>query len=174
MFGRFIIFFTEKHPLLCTLYGTITPPIAQESSMLFNDTASPILDVQGPPPWLAILADDASLQGVVLKASVHGKTAILEILKAAIPLYDFQRFTYRDYVSERLFMESYRASVDGVAVECAVWVHINEQGQADSLMIHHHPLPAALYFSQRMWQQVDDKYRELYLSPEEYAALTRG
>jgi hypothetical protein len=114
------------------------------------------------------------LHGVVLKAPIQGKTAIIDILRAAIPLYDFQRFTYRDYVNARFFMESNRASVDGMAVECAVWVHINEQGQADSVMVHHHPLPAALYFSRRMWQQVDEKYRELYLSPDEYAALTHG
>jgi len=142
--------------------------------MLFNDTSAPLLNTQTPPPWLAGLAEDATLQGVVTKAPIQGKAAIMEILKAAIPLYDFQRFTYRDYVSDRLFIESYRASVDGIAVECAVMVHINEQGAADSIMINHHPLPAALYFSYRMWQQVDEKYRHLYLSPTEYAALNNG
>jgi len=139
--------------------------------MLLNDTADVIKDVQGPPPWLAILAEDATLQGAVLKAPVQGKQHILAILRAAISLYDYQAFSYREQISPQFFMESYRASIQGVDVECAVWVHYNAAGQADSLLINHHPLDAGLLFSQLMWRNVDEQYRHLYLSPEQFAAL---
>lgn len=140
--------------------------------MKFNDTAPVIKDVVGPPPWLKNLAEDATVQGVVLKQPITGKADILAVLKAAIPLYDYQHFSYRQNLSDDFFMESYRAKIQGVDVECAVWVHRNQAGETDSVMINHYPLPAALLFSRLMWENVDEQYRALYLSPAEYEAIT--
>lgn len=142
--------------------------------MHFNDTAPVIKDVVGPPPWLKNLAEDATVQGAVLKQPIHGRDNILTILKAAIPLYEYQNFTYRHSVSEAFFMESYRAKIQGVDIECAVWVHTNEAGETDSVMINHYPLQAALLFSTLMWQNVDEKYREHYLSPSQYTAMNNA
>lgn len=132
--------------------------------MQFNDTAPVMPKPLGPPPWLAKLADDATVQGVVLKRPVHGKGAILALIKHAITLYDFQDFTYRGDTGDGFFMESYRATVRGVPIECAVWVHYNAAGEADSLMINHYPLEAALLFSRLMYEAVGDQYGDLYLN----------
>ena len=115
--------------------------------MKFNDTAPGLPKPLGPPPWLAKLSEDATLEATVLKRPVQGRATILALLKEAIPLYEFQNFTYRGEVGPALFMESYRASIRGVLVECAVWAHFNEVGEADSILINHHPLDAALLFS---------------------------
>lgn len=131
--------------------------------MKFNDTAAPMPKPTGAPPWLDKLAADATLQGAVLKQAVSGRDTILALIKAAIPLYDFQQFTYRGPVGDHFYMESYRAEVQGTPVECAVWVHFNSQGEADSLLINHYPLQAALLFSRLMGERVGDRYGDLYL-----------
>ena len=77
--------------------------------MKFNDTAPVLPEPIGPPPWLAKLADDATIEATVLKRSVEGKENILALLREAISLYEFQDFTYRGEVGPNVFMESYRA-----------------------------------------------------------------
>ncbi|WP_027583394.1 hypothetical protein [Bradyrhizobium sp. Ai1a-2] len=139
--------------------------------MKFNDTAPLLPKPAGPPPWLAKLAEDATLEGAVLKRPVQGRETIVALLKEAIPLYEFQNFTYRGDVGESFFMESYRAQIQGVPVECAVWVHMNAAGEADAILINHHPLDAALLFSRLMWERVGDRYGDLYLTGAQAAAL---
>src|SRR4030088_967437 len=57
-------------------------------------------------------------------------------------------------------------------IECSVLVHMNSDGQADSLLINHRPLGAALHFSRLMWEQVGDRYgKDLFLTDIEAAAL---
>jgi hypothetical protein len=140
--------------------------------MKFNDTA-PVLPVaSGPPPWLAKLADDATMEAAVLKRPVEGKANIVALLQHAIPLYEFQHFTYRSDFGNDFFMESYRSQVRGVPIECSVLVHMNSDGYADSLLINHRPLGAALHFSRLMWEQVGDRYgKDLFLTDIEAAAL---
>ena len=128
----------------------------------------------GPPPWLAKLADDATLEATVLKRPIEGKELIVALLREAIPLYDFQNFTYRGEVGTNFFMESYRAEIQGVPVECAVWVHINGNGEADSILINHHPLEAALLFSRLMWERVGDRYGDLYLTGPQAEAMRQA
>jgi hypothetical protein len=140
--------------------------------MKFNDIAPVLPAVSGPPPWLAKLADDATMEAAVLKRPVEGKANILALLKHAIPLYEFQHFTYRSEFGDGFFMESYRSRVRGVPIECSVLVHMNSVGQADSLLINHRPLGAALHFSRLMWEQVGDRYgKDLFLSDIEATAL---
>lgn len=132
--------------------------------MKFNDTAPVIPSVSGPPPWLDALCENATMEAAVLKRPVEGKTAILALLRLAIPLYEFQDFTYRGPFGDAFFMESYRSSIRGAPVECSVLVHMNAAGQADSLLINHRPLTSALLFSRLMWEQVGDRYGDLFLS----------
>ena len=139
--------------------------------MKFNDTAPVLPKPAGPPLWLAKLAEDATLEATVLKRPVEGRTAILALLKEAVRLYEFQNFTYRGEIGSAFFVESYRASIRGVPVECAVWAHFNEVGEADSILINHHPLEAALLFSRLMWEQVGDRYGDLYLTGPQAEAL---
>ncbi|MFZ4835674.1 hypothetical protein [Rouxiella sp. Mn2063] len=139
--------------------------------MKFNDTSLPLPKPTSPAPWWANMAEDATLEGTALKRPVTGRANIVAILSKAITLYDYQEFIYRDYVSKDLFMESYRSTVNGVPVECAVLVHMNEQGQADALMINHHPLSAALLFSKLMWDMVGNSMGDLYLTADEAKSL---
>jgi hypothetical protein len=139
--------------------------------MKFNDTAPALPKPDGPPPWLRRLAADATLEATVLKRPVEGRETILALLKQAVPLYEFQHFTYRGEIGERFFMESYRASIHGEPVECAVWVHWNDAGEADSILVNHRPLGAALLFSRLMWEKVGDRYGDLYLTGMEADAL---
>jgi hypothetical protein len=49
--------------------------------------------------------------------------------------------------------------------------HLNEQGEVDSVVINHRPLNAAMLFSKLMWERVDERFRDLYLTgPEADAA----
>jgi hypothetical protein len=49
---------------------------------------------------------------------------------------------------------------------------MNSGGQADSLLINHRPLGAALHFSRLMWEQVGDRYgKGLFLTESEAARL---
>lgn len=142
--------------------------------MKFNDTAPVMPAVSGPPPWLDTLADDATMEAAVLKRPVEGKAAILALLKLAIPLYEFQHFTYRSDFGDGFFMESYRSQIRGVPIECSVLVHMNAAGQADSLLINHRPLGAALLFSRLMGEQAGNRYEGLFLTGAEAEALERA
>ncbi len=139
--------------------------------MRFNDTAPVLPKPSGPPPWLARLANDATLEATVLKRPVEGKELIVALLREAIPLYEFQNFTYRGEVGSNFFMESYRAQIQGVPIECAVWVHLNDAGETDSILINHHPLEAALLFSRLMWERVGSRYGDIYLTGPQADAL---
>jgi len=133
--------------------------------MKFTDTAPTLPRPSGPPPWLAKIAQDATLEGAVLRRAVHGKDNILAIISHARTLYEFQDYTHYGYWGDEFFMESYRASINGVPVECSVIVHLNEAGEADSLLIHHYPLDATLEFSRLMGEKFGDQFPDLYLSP---------
>ncbi len=140
--------------------------------MNFNDTAPVLPKPDGPPPWLSKLSEDATLEGAVLKRAVHGRDTITALIKAAIPLYEFQDFTYRNAVGDSFFMESYRAAIQGVPIQTAVWIHMNAKGEADSLLINHYPLEAALLFLRLLWDRVGDHYGDLYLTGPQHDALS--
>ena len=135
--------------------------------MKFNDTA-PLLNWDGsPPPWLAKFADDVTMEASVLRRPVQGKAAVLGVLKAAIPLYEFQHFTYRGEVGDGFFFESYRSSVNGTPIENMVMVHTNTQGEVDSLVISHRPLGALLEFSRLVGERVGDQFgQDLFIGAE--------
>ena len=139
--------------------------------MKFNDTAQVLAPTGGPPPWLAKLAEDATLEATVLKEPIEGRDRIIALIKKAVPLYESQDFTYKGPFGDDFFMESYRSTIRGVPIECLVMVHYNDKGEADSLVINHRPLDAALLFSRLMWEQVGDAFGNLYLSGPEADAL---
>jgi hypothetical protein len=138
--------------------------------MKFNDTA-PVLAPAGPPPWLTKLAENATLEATVLKRPVEGRADILAVIEHAVTLYEFQYFSYKGEIGNGLFMESYRSQIQGTPIETVVVAHMNEQGETDSVVINHRPLNAALLFSNLMWERVDDRFRDLYLTGPEAAAL---
>jgi len=139
--------------------------------MQLNDTR-PVMENAGPPPWLAKLAEDATLEATVLRRPVQGRALIVDFLRRAIPLYDFQDFAYKGPVGEGLFLESYRAAIQGVPVQCLVVAHENAAGEVDSVVINHRPLEAALMFSRLMGEQVAKDHGDGYfLRPSEWAAF---
>ncbi|TCL64601.1 hypothetical protein [Rhizobium sp. BK251] len=139
--------------------------------MKFNDTAPVTAPAGGPPPWLEKLAEDATLEATVLKYPVVGRENIRALLSHAIRLYEFQDFTYKGDFGDQFFMESYRSSIRGVPIECLVVVHMNALGEADSLVINHRPLDAALLFSALMWEAVGDRFGDLYVTIPQLAAM---
>lgn len=142
--------------------------------MRFNDTAAVLANPSGPPPWLSRLAEDATLEGAVLKRPVQGRETIIVVIKEAVLLYEFQNFTYRGEVGDSFFMESYRARVQGLSIECAVWIHMNAAGEADSLLINHYPLESVLLFSRLMSERVGDRFGDLYLTGPQADVLEHG
>jgi hypothetical protein len=142
--------------------------------MKFTDTAPTLPRPDGPPPWLGRLAQDATLEGAVLKRAVHGKDNILALISHARTLYEFQDYTYYGNWGSKFFMESYRASVNGLRVECSVIVHMNDAGEADSLLFHHYPLDAALLFSRLMWEKFGDRFGDLYLTAAQADGIVKA
>lgn len=61
--------------------------------MKFTDTAPTLPRPDGPPPWLGKLAKDATLEGAILKRSVHGRDNILTLISYVRTLYEFQEYT---------------------------------------------------------------------------------
>jgi hypothetical protein len=139
--------------------------------MKFTDTAPMLPRPNGAPPWIEKLAQDATLEGAVLKRAVHGKNNVLALISHARSLYEFQDYTYYGDFDSHFFMESYRSSVNGVPVECCIMVHMNDAGEADSLLIHHYPLGAALEFSRLMGEKFKDQFSDLYLTAAEAAGI---
>ncbi|MGY3489528.1 hypothetical protein ACVW1C_007411 [Bradyrhizobium sp. USDA 4011] len=131
--------------------------------MKFTETAPTLPRPNGPPPWLGKLAQDATLEGAVLKRAVHGKENILALIQHARTLYEFQDYTYYGNLGD-FFVESYRSSIQGTSIECSLLVHMDASGEADSVLIHHYPLDAALLFSRLMWEKFEDRFGELYLT----------
>jgi hypothetical protein len=142
--------------------------------MKFTETAPTLPRPDGPPPWLAKIAQDATLEGAVLKRAVHGKDNILALISHARTLYEFQDYTYYGNWGPQFFVESYRASVNGVAVDCSVIVHTNDAGEADSLLIHHYPLEAALEFSRLMGEKFGERFADLYLTAEQADGIAKA
>ena len=139
--------------------------------MKFNDTAPVMAPAGGPPLWLTSLAENATLEATVLKRPIEGRADILSVLKHAISLYEFQHHRYKGVMEDGLYMESYRSRIQGVPIETVVVAHMNEQGETDAVVINHRPLNAALLFSKRMWERVDERFRDCYLTGPEAAAL---
>ncbi|CAD6562088.1 hypothetical protein LMG28727_07645 [Paraburkholderia kirstenboschensis] len=139
--------------------------------MRFNDTAPVLTPAGGLPFWLARLAANATLEATVLKRPVEGRPDILAVIQHAVSLYEFQQHSYKGEIGERLYVESYRSQIQGVPIETLLVAHLNEQGEADSVVINHRPLNAALLFSKLMWERVDERFRDLYLSGPEADAM---
>ncbi|WP_213307873.1 hypothetical protein [Paraburkholderia sacchari] len=139
--------------------------------MKFNDTASVLRPAESPPLWLARLAENATLEATVLKRPIEGRADILSVIKHAVSLYEFQHHSYKGEIGNGLYMESYRSQIQGVPIETVVVAHLNEQGETDSVVINHRPLNAALLFSKLMWERVDERFRDCYLTGIEAAAL---
>ncbi|PYE27802.1 hypothetical protein C7410_101133 [Paraburkholderia silvatlantica] len=139
--------------------------------MKFNDTAPVLVPAGGPPLWLARLAENATLEATVLKRPIEGRADILSVIKHAVSLYEFQQHSYKGEIGNNLYMESYRSQIQGVPIETVVVAHLNEQGETDSVVINHRPLKAALLFSKRMGELVDERFRDCYLTGPEAAAL---
>ncbi|RKT13986.1 hypothetical protein B0G69_7206 [Paraburkholderia sp. RAU2J] len=139
--------------------------------MKFNDTAPVLAPAGGLPFWLARLSENATLEATVLKRPVEGRADILAVIKHAVSLYEFQHHSYKGEIGEGLYMESYRSQIQGVPIETLLVAHLNERGDADSVVINHRPLNAAMLFSKLMWERVDERFRELYLSGPEADAL---
>jgi hypothetical protein len=93
------------------------------------------------------------------------------LLAHGISSYEFQDFTYRQRISEGFFLESYRSQVRGQPIEATVWVHYNDKDEADSVVISHRPLRAALLFSYLMWQQFGDRFGDLFIDDAEAKSL---
>lgn len=139
--------------------------------MKFNDTATVLAPAGGLPFWLANLAENATLEATVLKRPVEGRADILSVIKHAVSLYEFQQHSYKGEIGSGLYMESYRSQIQGMPIETLLMAHLNERGEADSVVINHRPLKAALLFSNLMWERVDEQFRDLYLTGPEAAAL---
>jgi hypothetical protein len=139
--------------------------------MKFNDTA-PVMEPQsGPPLWLARLAENATLEATVLKRPIEGRADILAVIRHAVSLYEFQQHSYKGVIGEGLYMESYRSQIQGLPIETLLMAHLNEKGEADSVVINHRPLEAALLFSKLVRERVDERFRDHYLSEREAAAM---
>jgi hypothetical protein len=145
--------------------------------MKFNDTTPMLSKPQGPPPWLPKLAENATFQAAALKGPVEGRDKIIGILKEAFQLYEFQNYYYHGEVAYdgpaegKLFLTSYGAQIQGTPIDCAVWVHLNAAGEADSVVVNHYPLTSALLFSRLMWERVGDRFGDLYLTGPQAEAL---
>ena len=139
--------------------------------MKFNATA-PVMATAGTPPlWLTSLAENATLEATVLKRPIEGRADILSVIKHAVSLYEFQHHSYKGEIGGGLYMESYRSQIHGMPIETVVVAHMNEEGETDSVVINHRPLNAALLFSRLMWERVDERFRDCYLTGPEAAAL---
>ncbi|HEX7913800.1 MAG TPA: hypothetical protein VF534_37770 [Paraburkholderia sp.] len=135
--------------------------------MKFNDTAPVLEPAGGLPFWLAKLAENATLEATVLKRPVEGRADILAVIRHAVALYEFQHHSYKGEIGNGLYMESYRSQIQGVPIETLLVAHINEQGEADSVVINHRPMNAAILFSKLMRERVDERFRDLYLAGPE-------
>jgi hypothetical protein len=86
---------------------------------------------------------------------VDGKANILALLKYAITLWDTRNLAYRRDLGGQFFMESYRDRSNGASIHCSVIVHLNEEEQADSLVIDCYPVALALLFERLMEPAAD-------------------
>ncbi|MEX3811274.1 hypothetical protein AB3X96_13570 [Paraburkholderia sp. BR13439] len=141
--------------------------------MKFNDTAPVMAPAGGPPLWLTNLAENATLEASVLKRPIEGRADILSVIKHAVSLYEFQQHSYKGAIGDSLYMESYRSQIQGMPIETVVVAHMNEHGETESVVISHRPLNAVLLFSKLMWERVDERFRDRYLSGPEAAALNK-
>ncbi|MBB5415190.1 hypothetical protein OKW33_007756 [Paraburkholderia atlantica] len=139
--------------------------------MKFNDTAPVMEPAGGPPLWLTNLTESATLEATVLKRPIEGRADILSVIKHAVSLYEFQHHSYKAAIGNGLYIESYRSQIQGVPIETVVVAHMNEQGETESVVINHRPLNAMLLFSKLMWERVDERFRDRYLTGPEATAL---
>jgi hypothetical protein len=139
--------------------------------MKFNDTAPVIAPAGSAPLWVTSLAENATLEATVLKRPIEGRADILSVIKHAVSLYEFQHHSYKGAIGDGLYMESYRSQIHGMPIETVVIAHMNEEGETDSVVINHRPLNAVLLFSRLMWERVDERFRDCYLTGPEAAAI---
>ncbi|MDR6393331.1 hypothetical protein [Paraburkholderia phenoliruptrix] len=155
------------------LTAILSDGITGAHTMKFNDTHPVMTPADSPPLWLASLSETATLEATVLKRPIEGRADILSVIKHAVSLYEFQQHSYKGMIGDGLYMESYRSQIEGVPIETVVLAHRDERGATDSVVINHRPLNAVLLFSKLMWERVDERFRDCYLTGPEIAALDK-
>ncbi|GGJ92334.1 hypothetical protein GCM10011583_24790 [Streptomyces camponoticapitis] len=92
------------------------------------------------------LADDVTLEGVVMNGVLRDRDAVLAQLAVVSGF-------YRDRVDDFSFdagdyhVEEYTAVVAGRPIKATATMHRNADGKIDAVVVNHRPLAAALTFS---------------------------
>ena len=105
------------------------------------------------PEWLDNLADDVTLEGLVLNGVVTGAEAVRTLLAYARTLYDYQEFNFAGPYGDNGFIEDYTTQVHGEPVGVVVTVTRNAAGQAQHLVVNHRPRSSMLLVSRLLGEK---------------------
>jgi hypothetical protein len=118
----------------------------------YEDWSGPA--VQGYfPKWVNNLADDAVLEGSLLKGPVQGKEAIRSIVLAIRSLYERQQHKYAGPCGDRGFLEDYVADVRGKPIGCVLLATQNADGKTQHVVASYRPLRSLLLLSRLLREE---------------------
>jgi hypothetical protein len=124
------------------------------------------------PQWLDNLANDATIEGLVLTGTVEGPEAIRAILGFARQVYDCQEFNYAGRYGDDRFVEDYTSVVRGEPIGSVAVMGFNEAGHDLRIGVNHRPLRSVLLWSQLMGEDfAGTPYAQYVLSHDAAEAL---
>src|SRR6476620_2234926 len=107
------------------------------------------------PPWLAELADDATVEGSMLDGAIKGAEGVRTIVATIRRMYgDSQEFHFAGPWRDDAWPEDYIARVDGRPLGCVVLVTRNAAGQTQHVVASYRPVSTVLYFSRRLREEL--------------------
>lgn len=99
------------------------------------------------PPWLANMADDATVEGSMLDGVVVGAESVRSVVLTIKSLYDRQEFKFVGPYGDNGWIEDYVAEVHGEPLGCVVLVKRNDAGQTQHVVASYRPRTTVVHFA---------------------------
>ena len=99
------------------------------------------------PAWLNNLADDVTLEGLMMDGAVQGAEAVRSLLIYIRKLYDRHEFRFAGPCGEKSFLEDYTAWVHGEPNGGVVVITRNDAGQTQHIVGNYRPRSTLLLLS---------------------------
>lgn len=101
-------------------------------------------------------AEDVEIEAVTLIKPVRGRENVQRVMEAASKVYSSLTFTDQASAGNKQYVEWVAEAHEGVAFNGVTILTRNETGSIAHIAIHHRPMKAAIFFSKRMGNALND------------------
>jgi len=149
--------------------STDTEALIEEGAPRYLQGGDPAL-ADYVPAWLDDIAEDATVEGSMLKGAVPGADAVRTIVGTIRQLYgDTQGFHFAGPWHDDIWIEDYIARIDGMPLGCLVLVSRNSAGQTTKVVASYRPIETVIHFSHLLHGKLaKTPYAKWFLADDEF------